>query len=93
MEDEREEEEEVMFVNTVQGEMVDSGEDEEDGETSVKDTAQTVTTPSDEELEDEIKRTQVAVDECYRRRAKRAGIISFPNGKTTYRGSGCTRAV
>jgi hypothetical protein len=31
-------------------------------------------TTSDEELEDEIRRTRAAVDECYRRRAKRAGI-------------------
>ncbi len=31
-------------------------------------------TASDEEMEDEIRKARAAVDECYRRRAKRAGI-------------------
>ncbi len=32
------------------------------------------TTTSDEEMQEEIKEAQAAVDECYRRRAERAGI-------------------
>jgi hypothetical protein len=48
MEDEREAEEEVLFVNVMQAE----------------------TTDSEEELADEIERTQVVVDECYHRRAR-----------------------
>ncbi len=74
MEDEREEEEEVMFMNMVQGEKVESGEEEMEEETSVESAMRTETTTSDEELEEEIKRTWVAIDECYRWRAKRAGI-------------------
>jgi hypothetical protein len=52
MEDEREAEEQVLFVNVMQAETMDS----------------------EEELADEIERMQVAVDECYCRRAKRAGL-------------------
>jgi hypothetical protein len=51
MEDEGEEEEEVMFVNMVRQE-----EGTQDGATT-----------SDEEMKDEIKKSQAAVDECYRR--------------------------
>jgi hypothetical protein len=52
LEDEREAEEEVLFVNVMQAEVVDS----------------------EEEMADELKRAQVAVDECYCRRARRAGM-------------------
>jgi hypothetical protein len=52
MEDKREEEEEVLFVNVVQIDGADS----------------------DEELAEEISRTEAAVNKCYRRRAKRAGL-------------------
>jgi hypothetical protein len=52
MEDEREEEEEVHFVNVIQVDGVDS----------------------DEELAEEIARTEKAVDDCYRRRTRRAGL-------------------
>ncbi len=59
MEDEREEEEEVMFVNMVRQEEEELEEE---------------TTTSDEKMQEEIKEAQAAVDECYRRRAERAGI-------------------
>ncbi len=65
MEDKREEEEEVMFVNMAREVEEDSEEEEE---------VQGGATTSDKEMGDEIKRTQVAVDECYRRWARRAGI-------------------
>jgi hypothetical protein len=52
MEDEREEEEEVHFVNVIQVDGADS----------------------DEELAEEITRTEAAVDDCYLRRARRAGL-------------------
>jgi hypothetical protein len=80
MEDEREEEEEVMFLNIVQGETVDSEEEgmedgeEVEGEMSDKGAVQAETTTSDEELEEKIERTRTAVDECYRQRSKRVGI-------------------
>jgi hypothetical protein len=39
-------------------------------------------TASDEEIQEEIKEAQAAVDECYRRRAKRAGIeVKVPKGR------------
>jgi hypothetical protein len=67
MEDEREEEEEVMFVNMVRQE-----EEEQEEEA----------TTSDEEMQEEIKEAQAAVDECYRRRAERAGIdIKVPKDR------------
>jgi hypothetical protein len=67
MEDEREEEEEVMFVNMVRQ------EEEEPMEEA---------TASDEEMQEEIKEAQAAVDECYRRRAERAGIeVKVPKGR------------
>jgi hypothetical protein len=47
---------------------VDLEEDGEEGEVL------TEAMTSEEELEDEIKRTQAAVNECYRRRGKQAGI-------------------
>jgi hypothetical protein len=55
-----------MFVNMVR---------QEEG-------TQDVATTSDEEMEDEIKKAQAAMDECYRRRAERAGInIKVPEGR------------
>jgi hypothetical protein len=55
-----EEEEEVMFVNMTREVEGDSEEEEE---------MQGEATTSDKEMEDEIKRAQVVVDECYCRRA------------------------
>jgi hypothetical protein len=54
-----------MFVNMAREVEGDSEEEEE---------VQEGATTSDEEMEDEIKRAQAAVDECYRRWARRAGI-------------------
>jgi hypothetical protein len=71
MEDEREEEEKVMFVNMVRQEEVDLEEETQDGATA-----------SDEEMEEEIKRAQAAVDKCYRRRAEWARIdIKMPKNR------------
>jgi hypothetical protein len=80
MDYERKEEEEIMFVNIVQEEATDSEEEEPEGkmeageELSLVGTDRPESASSDEDLEEEIEKTQAAVDECYRRRAKRAGI-------------------
>jgi hypothetical protein len=52
-----------MFVNMI---LEENGGLEEEG--------QGESTTSDEEMEEEIQKARVAVDECYRRRAKRAGL-------------------
>jgi hypothetical protein len=73
-------EEEVMFVNVMWAETMDwekeATEDVEETEKEVLSASAMLvkTTDLERELEEEIARTRVAVDECYRRRAKRAGV-------------------
>jgi hypothetical protein len=50
-------------------------EEEEEEEVHFVNVVQAETVDSDEEMMAEIARTEEAIDECFRRRARRAGLV------------------